>query len=58
LPFSYASTRESGETVGTVILEPVTGGPSIEEYTPRLADKIADILGIDTPASSSAMLSA
>jgi hypothetical protein len=27
--------------------EPVSGGPSIEEYTPGLADKIADILGIE-----------
>jgi hypothetical protein len=27
--------------------EPVTGGPSIEEYTPGLADKIAGILGIE-----------
>jgi hypothetical protein len=26
--------------------EPVTGGPSIEEYTPGPADKIADVLGI------------
>ena len=27
--------------------EPVSSGPSIEEYTPGPADKIADVLGIE-----------
>jgi len=27
--------------------EPVTGGPSIEEYTLGLADKIADVVGFE-----------
>ena len=33
--------------------EPATGGPSIEGYTPGLADKIADILGIERKRRSS-----
>jgi hypothetical protein len=33
--------------------EPATGGPTIEGYTPGLADKIADILGIERKRRSS-----
>jgi hypothetical protein len=47
LPFSYPSTRESGETVGTGPRTRYRRSYGIEEYTPGLAAKIADILGIE-----------